>query len=164
MIENYLCLRQIIVNQSVNWKYTLLIYTLLEPRGINWKKQWFYLRWRWRFVCGRSLVWCVVDRSRIYTAIKRKMALSTKQHVINSLRPRQNGRYFQTTFSNVFSWMKMYEFRLILHWSLFLKVQLTKSGHCRHYLKQCWSVLLNELTWRPPSCQCYVNWWNIKHH
>ena len=30
----------------------------------------------------------------------------------------------QTTFSNVFSWMKMYEFRLKFQWSLFLRVQL----------------------------------------
>ena len=31
----------------------------------------------------------------------------------------------QTTFSNVFSWMKMYEFQLKFHWNLFLRVQLT---------------------------------------
>ena len=32
---------------------------------------------------------------------------------------------FQTTFSNAFSWMKMYKFRLRFHWSLFPIVQLT---------------------------------------
>ena len=32
---------------------------------------------------------------------------------------------FQATFSNVFSWMKMLEFRLKFHWSLFASVQLT---------------------------------------
>ena len=31
---------------------------------------------------------------------------------------------FQTTFSNAFSWMKMYKFRLRFHWSLFPRVQL----------------------------------------
>ena len=36
---------------------------------------------------------------------------------------------FQTTFSNAFSWMKMYEFRLRFHWSLFLRFQLTISQH-----------------------------------
>ena len=36
---------------------------------------------------------------------------------------------FQTTFSNGFSWMKMHEFRLIFHWSLFLGVQLTIFQH-----------------------------------
>ena len=29
---------------------------------------------------------------------------------------------FKTTFSNGFSWMRMYEFRLTFHWSLFLGV------------------------------------------
>ena len=36
---------------------------------------------------------------------------------------------FQTTFSNGFSWMKMYEFRLTFHWSLFLEVKLTIFQH-----------------------------------
>ena len=35
----------------------------------------------------------------------------------------------QTTHWNVFSWMKMYEIRLKLQWSLFLKVQLTIFQH-----------------------------------
>ena len=36
---------------------------------------------------------------------------------------------FQTTSSNAFSWMKVYEFRLRFHWSLFLRVQLTVFQH-----------------------------------
>ena len=36
---------------------------------------------------------------------------------------------FQSTFSNEFSWMKVYEFRLTFHWSLFLRVQLTIFQH-----------------------------------
>ena len=35
----------------------------------------------------------------------------------------------QTTFSSAFSWMKMFEFRLKFHWSLFLRVQLTIIQH-----------------------------------
>ena len=35
----------------------------------------------------------------------------------------------QTTFSNAISWMKMFEFQLNFHWSLFLKVQLTIFQH-----------------------------------
>ena len=35
----------------------------------------------------------------------------------------------QTTFSNACSWMKMFEFRLKFHWSLFSRVQLTISQH-----------------------------------
>ena len=33
--------------------------------------------------------------------------------------------FFQTTVSNAFSWMKMYEFHLIFQWCLFLMVQIT---------------------------------------
>ena len=36
----------------------------------------------------------------------------------------------QTTLSIAFSWMKMLEFRLNFHWSLFLRVQLTIIQHC----------------------------------
>ena len=35
----------------------------------------------------------------------------------------------QTTFSNAFSWMKMYEFCLRFHWSLFLRFELTIFQH-----------------------------------
>ena len=36
---------------------------------------------------------------------------------------------FQTTFSNGFYWMKIYEFQLKFHWSLLLRVQLTIPQH-----------------------------------
>ena len=48
---------------------------------------------------------------------------------INTMKSRQNGRLFQTTFSNAFSWIKMCEFRLRFHWSLFLRIQLTILQH-----------------------------------
>ena len=50
-------------------------------------------------------------------------------NTINTLRPRQDGDIFRTTFSNAFYWMKMFEFGLKYHWSLFLRVQLTISQH-----------------------------------
>ena len=72
---------------------------------------------------------------------------------------------FQTTFSNAFSWMKLYELRFRFHWSLFPRVQLTIFQHwfrqwlgadqaTSHYLNQCWliywriyaSLCPNELT------------------
>ena len=49
---------------------------------------------------------------------------------VNTLKLRQNGRRFsQTTFSISFSWMKIHQFRLIFHWSLFLRVELTVFKH-----------------------------------
>ena len=69
------------------------------------------------------------------------------------------------TFSSAFSWMKMFEFGLKFHWSLFLRVQLTIFQHwfwlwlgadqaTSHNLNQWWlfywriyvSPGLNELT------------------
>ena len=58
---------------------------------------------------------------------------------------------FQTTFSNAFSWMKMFKFRLRFHWSLFPRVQLTIFQHrlrwwigavqaTSHYLNHRWLV------------------------
>ena len=71
---------------------------------------------------------------------------------------------FQTTFSNTFSWMTVYELRLKFHWNLFVRVQSTIVRHwfrqwlgaeqaTRHYLNQWWlgyrriyaSLCLNEL-------------------
>ena len=57
----------------------------------------------------------------------------------------------QTTFSNAFSSMKMFEFRLKFQWSLFPRVQLTIFQHwfrywlgavqaTSHYLNQWWLV------------------------
>ena len=70
----------------------------------------------------------------------------------------------QTTFWSAFSWMKMFQFRLKFHWSLFPRVQLTIFQHwfrwwlgavqaTSHYLNQWWldyrriyaSLGLNEL-------------------
>ena len=47
----------------------------------------------------------------------------------NTLRPRLMAAIFQTTFSNAFSWMKMYQFQLRFHWSLFPRVKLTIFQH-----------------------------------
>ena len=82
---------------------------------------------------------------------------------------------FQTTFSNAFSWIEMYEFRLGFHWSLFLRVQLTIIHHwfrqwlgagqaTSHCLNQWWLVYwriyaslgLNELINRCPVKILYL--------
>ena len=48
---------------------------------------------------------------------------------LNTLRPRQGAVIFQTTFSNAFSWMKIYQFPLKFHWSLFPSFKLTIFQH-----------------------------------
>ena len=56
---------------------------------------------------------------------------------INTLRPMKYEAFSQTTYSNAFSWMKMYEFRLRFHWNLFPMFELTIAQH------YAWSALVN---------------------
>ena len=53
----------------------------------------------------------------------------TLQWNLNTFRPRQNGRHFADDIFSAFSWMKIFEFRLEFHWSLFLRVQLRIFHH-----------------------------------
>ena len=71
---------------------------------------------------------------------------------MNTLRPRQNGRLFQTIFSNAFSWMKMYEFRLRFHWSSFL---ISLSTIFQHWFR--WWLGADQAT------SHYLNHWWLFH-
>ena len=42
--------------------------------------------------------------------------------LVNTSRPRQNGRHVADDISSAFSWMKIFEFRLKFHWIMFLTV------------------------------------------
>ena len=68
----------------------------------------------------------------------------------------------QTTFWNAFFLMKMFEFRIRFHWSLFLRVQSTVIQYwfrqwlgavqaTSHYLNQCW------LDYRPINASLGLN-------
>ena len=85
--------------------------------------------------------------SECHASWKRKTTKSygtTTSRVNDCINPLALGRYdsnltqwgrdkmadiFQTTISNAFSWMKMYEFWLRFHWTLFPRVRLTISQH-----------------------------------
>ena len=85
---------------------------------------------------------------------------------------------YQTAFSNAFSWMKMDEFRLRFHWSVFPRVSLTIFQHwfwqwlgadqaTSHYLNQYWldhwrifaSFGLNELKLHCSDAPFCLPWW-----
>ena len=101
----------IMVAVKVSDEYLTITFTVHEPNC------WSHLLF---ITCGRS-TWSV-----IWPALTEH--LNDKCH-INALRPRKVAVIFQTTFSNAFSSMKMYEFWLKFHWSLFLEVQLTIFLH-----------------------------------
>ena len=83
----------------------------------------------------------------------------------------------QTTCSNAFSWMKIFEFRLKFHWSLFLKVQFTIFQHwfrqwlgaeqaTSHYLNQWWPSSMTHICvtrpqWVKSKCfyHFHCNFW-----
>ena len=69
--------------------------------------------------CIPQILWDVIASSYPW------YLLLVHKYSINTLRPRQMDAISQTTFSNAFSWTKMFEFRLKFHWSLFPRVQLT---------------------------------------
>ena len=89
-------------------------------RRLNW---WFNCRFSLliRTHCAWLFSWNW-DNQRVTPIAMREYALThwgrDKIHTIS-----------QTTFSSEFSWMKMHEFRLIFHWSLFLRVPLTIFQH-----------------------------------
>ena len=49
--------------------------------------------------------------------------------ILSTLRLRKMANISQMKLSNAISWMIIYEFRLIVHWSLFLRVQSTIFQH-----------------------------------
>ena len=64
---------------------------------------------------------------------------------------------FQTIFSNAFSWIKIVEFQLELHWSLFLKFQLTIN----QWFREClfageWPLLLTWFNFDPAWISNYM--------
>ena len=57
------------------------------------------------------------------------MQMFVFQHILTHLPLDKMATVSQTIFSDAFSWMKMFEFWLKFHWSLFPSVQLTISQH-----------------------------------
>ena len=71
---------------------------------------------------------------------------------LNTLRLEKNGHLLQTTFGEVFSWMKMIVSWFIIHRSFFLWVQLKMTHYwfrwwlyvkqmAKHYVIQCWHIV-----------------------
>ena len=113
---------------------SLAAWQLVEANNELNIKALFY----WPFV--RGIQWWPVDSPHkgpmIWKAFPCHVAIGNNLGIIrcnaswvNTLRSRKMAAIFQTTFSNAFSSMKMYEFWLTFHWSLFLGVQLTIFHH-----------------------------------
>ena len=102
---------------------------------------YYSARWVWRLYFE---IYCHIFQGKISSFHKSwaETWLLLLAHTRISLQPQESVRQglthwgrneidaiSQTTFSNAFSCMKMFEFRLKFHWSLFLRVQLTIFQH-----------------------------------
>ena len=58
-----------------------------------------------------------------------RLAQNRHKSTVNTLRPRQNDRHLPDDIFKCFFWMKMFEYWLRFHWSLFLRVQLAIIQH-----------------------------------
>ena len=153
--------QSLIWKASISWYLEYLTHSPLGNMNTSNEKHNFEICvggcfW-WNF--PKKCMWCVL----LYLIMINQDPLDplltgslTHQYVIkgqyvNTFRPRQMDAISQTTFSNAFSWMKMFEFRLKFHWSLFLRFQLTIFQHwfrywlgavqaTSHYLNQWWLV------------------------
>ena len=70
---------------------------------------------------------------------------------------------FQTTFSNAFSSMKMYTFRLRFHWSLFPRVQLTIFQHWFRLSESMMVSLLTHITLNTLKSANKL-WWQLEQN
>ena len=88
-------------------------------------------------------------------------------HIFKTFRPKQNGYHFQTTFSNVFYWLKMYKFILWFHRSLFPNCQIDNipalvriMAWCRAGDKQLSEAMMASLLTH--ICVTWSQWVNLK--
>ena len=96
--------------------------------------------WCWWFRTPLRSSWRHCNMNKAYPSYIPIVSLATNTFV-SSLHPAEiltvlthwgwdkMATIFQTTFWNGFSWMKISEFRLISHWSLFLRFELIIFQH-----------------------------------
>ena len=126
------CWRRIVLFYVI----TLVSLSFWQPKhNIYWLFQHSYLmciQWddRWSSTnaecCRMLFIWSLCPNWQFSDAFISEYltaAMTNWAYAFNTLRPRQIDAISQTTFSNAFSWMKMFEFRLKFHWSLFSRVQ-----------------------------------------
>ena len=124
---------------TIIWLYCVWKHRQLLARGVCYRRS-FYIQHTLITQAINNFLYIDFVLSRLRVHLCRGLArnpfytitsMILAQHLyscilasIDSLSPRQNDRHFQTTFSNLFSGVQMYKFRLSFHRNLFLGVQL----------------------------------------
>ena len=108
--------------------------------GVELKMNWL----NWSIPISSGFQFQFNSNSKSFNSIPIQFMLNWIELIINSnsihelIRALNMAAIFQTTFSNVFSWMKMFEFRLWFHWSLLLRFQLTINQHWFNIYSYIW--------------------------
>ena len=113
-----------VIKATLNWLLSYILYRdhdhkITPYHAPHWPVDfWGWLRWIYAFYVngnGGGYFISIHDGCSSWESFRDD---------VNTLRPRQMNAISQTTFSNAFSWVKIFEFRLKFHWSLFPWVQL----------------------------------------
>ena len=89
--------------------------------GSNELTHWscvIHMNW---IIFGQIMVWCLFRSNYDLLSIGQKFQWNTNQNAMIFI--------LLMTFSNSCAWMKIYEFRLMFHWSFFLRFELTIFQH-----------------------------------
>ena len=112
----------IYINMDINMDIYMDIY------GYIWIYIYIYICWSGLFHKGSwPLSWSQCVKMDLHVFYNPPIFMASQK--ITHWGRDEMDAIWQTTFSSAFSWMKMFEFRLKLHWSLFLMVQLTIFHH-----------------------------------
>ena len=149
----FLSMKQLIkISNGHLWKYTRAkLFQHISFKLSLWNQPWTDPKVHYNLLIASLAVHCVAlhlyhrifsDSAKVCKNVNRINSILWNLYVIriscNSLRPKnQIDDISQTTFSNVFSIMKMNEFRLGFHWSLFLRFELTIFQYIIHHCVSC---------------------------
>ena len=103
---------------------------LVHPQSLG--RHWYLHKQCYQDKKKKHLAWMIcsniLDGCKLWVHFSHSAFRFTKTKLTHWGRDKM-AAIFQKTFSNAFSWMKMYEFHLRFDWSLFLRVRLTIFHH-----------------------------------
>ena len=137
---------------SQYWPRSMSLYAVIRSQQINTLKprpsgrhlaDIFIISWMKTVVSWFILNWSLYLRVKLLTLVQIKVWCQTGDKPLTDIMCQNPGpssslthwgrdkmdAISQTIFSGAFSWMKMFEFRLKFHWSLFLRFHLTIFQH-----------------------------------
>ena len=134
----------------------------LTPSTNGWERQALLQM----SIAGHYLSWCISRSMSPYgdTSLQWVKCHSSWSHWwLTHWRRDKMAAIFQSTFSNWFSLMKMYQFRSRFHWSLFPRVQLTIFWYNTEIFRQESGNAISEMVAITSWLQCINSLRQLRH-